>query len=104
MPELSRLPQPVAESWDWQLQGLCRGMDSALFFHTHNERGAAREHREAQAKAVCARCPVVAECRAHALAVEETYGVWGGLGESELRRLIARNHRKRHDTPTPKRD
>ncbi|RKT54065.1 WhiB family transcriptional regulator [Saccharothrix australiensis] len=94
MPELSRLPQPVADSWDWQLKGLCRGMDSALFFHTPNERGAAREHREARAKAVCARCPVVTECRDHALAVEETYGIWGGLGESELRRLISLNHKR----------
>ncbi|MBB5960214.1 WhiB family redox-sensing transcriptional regulator [Saccharothrix tamanrassetensis] len=94
MPELSRLPQPVAESWDWQLKGLCRGMDSALFFHSPNERGAAREHREARAKAVCARCPVVVECRDHALTVEETYGIWGGLGESELRRLINRNHKR----------
>ncbi|MEV0676318.1 WhiB family transcriptional regulator [Actinosynnema sp. NPDC050436] len=94
MPELSRLPQPVAESWDWQLKGLCRGMDSTLFFHRPNERGMAREHREARAKAVCARCPVLTECRNHALTVEETYGIWGGLGESELRRLISLNHKR----------
>jgi len=94
MPELSRLPEPVTTSWDWQLRGLCRGMDSALFFHTPNERGSAREQREARAKAVCARCPVVTECRNHALTVEETYGIWGGLGESELRRLISLNHKR----------
>lgn len=94
MPELSRLPQPVAESWNWQLRGLCRGMDSALFFHTVNERGSARRDREARAKEVCARCPVVRECREHALAVEETYGIWGGLGESELRRLISLNNKR----------
>lgn len=94
MPELSRLPQPTTESWDWQLRGLCRGMDSALFFHTPNERGPARREREARAKQVCARCPVLARCREHALAVEETHGIWGGLGESELRRLIARQHRR----------
>jgi WhiB family redox-sensing transcriptional regulator len=94
MPELSRLPIPMTDSWDWQLKGACRGMDSALFFHTPNERGAARESREARAKAVCDRCPVQRECREHALTVEETYGVWGGLGESELRRLIARNHKR----------
>ncbi len=94
MPELSRLPQPVTESWDWQLSGLCRGMDSGLFFHTPNERGTARRAREAVAKQVCARCPVLRRCREHALAVEETYGIWGGLGESELRALISRNHRR----------
>jgi WhiB family redox-sensing transcriptional regulator len=95
MPELSRLPRPVAESWDWQLAGLCRGVDSALFFHTPNERGSARESREARAKALCARCPVMAECRAHALQIEETYGIWGGLGESELRAMIAKRHKRR---------
>ncbi|HEX6343590.1 WhiB family transcriptional regulator [Umezawaea sp.] len=94
MPELSRLPKPVAESWDWQLSGLCRGVDSALFFHTPNERGSARERRESRAKELCARCPVMVECRAHALTIEETYGIWGGLGESELRAIISERHRR----------
>jgi WhiB family redox-sensing transcriptional regulator len=94
MPELSRLPTPVTESWDWQLRGLCRGVDNALFFHTPNERGLARERRESMAKEICGRCPVRSECREHALTVEETYGVWGGLGESELRRLISQHHRR----------
>ncbi|PRY40738.1 WhiB family transcriptional regulator [Umezawaea tangerina] len=94
MPELSRLPVPVAESWDWQLRGLCRGVDSSLFFHTPNERGAARDRRETRAKEICGNCPVQRECREHALTVEETYGVWGGLGESELRRLISLAHKR----------
>ncbi|CAL9425286.1 Redox-responsive transcriptional regulator WhiB3 [Actinosynnema sp. ALI-1.44] len=93
MPELSRLPRPVAESWDWQLKGLCRGMDAAAFFHTPNERGSARQEREARAKAVCARCPVIEQCRDHALTVRETFGIWGGLGESELREILARDGR-----------
>ncbi|MCG8927787.1 MULTISPECIES: WhiB family transcriptional regulator [Lentzea] len=94
MPELSRLPQPVTEAWDWQLSGLCRGMDSAYFFHTPNERGAAREKREAAAKAICHRCPVMEKCRAHALEVQETFGIWGGLGESELRAMLSRRLRQ----------
>jgi WhiB family redox-sensing transcriptional regulator len=94
MPELSRLPQPVAESWDWQLEGLCRGMDSASFFHTPNERGLARDRREAAAKAICRRCPVMEKCRSHALEVQETFGIWGGLGESELRAMLAKRARR----------
>ena len=39
--------------------------------------------REAAAKQVCARCPVVDPCRAHALSVREPYGVWGGMSEAE---------------------
>jgi WhiB family redox-sensing transcriptional regulator len=94
MPELSRLPKPVTESWDWQLAGLCRGMDSTYFFHTPNERGAARDEREAAAKAICRRCPVMQQCRAHALEVHETFGIWGGLGESELRAILSERARR----------
>ena len=83
MAELSRLPGPNADLWDWQLQGACRSADPATFFHPEGERGAARRGREAAAKAVCARCPVVEACRRHALAVREPYGVWGGMSEEE---------------------
>jgi WhiB family redox-sensing transcriptional regulator len=83
MAEISRLPGPNADLWDWQLQGACRSEDPSLFFHPEGERGAARRNREAAAKAVCARCPVVTSCVAHALAVREPYGVWGGLSEDD---------------------
>jgi WhiB family transcriptional regulator, redox-sensing transcriptional regulator len=78
-----RLPVPVTEIWDWQLQGTCRGMDSAFFFHPEGERGPARINRETRAKQVCRACPVMDQCRAHALSAHEPYGVWGGLSESE---------------------
>ncbi len=83
MAEISRLPGPNADLWDWQLQGACRSEDPSLFFHPEGERGAARRNREAAAKAVCAQCPVVTQCVAHALAVREPYGVWGGLSEDD---------------------
>lgn len=94
MAELSRLPGPNADLWDWQLEGACRAVDPATFFHPEGERGAARRGREAAAKAVCAACPVVAACRAHALAVREPYGVWGGMSEDEREAvyLSARGH------------
>jgi WhiB family redox-sensing transcriptional regulator len=83
MAEISRLPGPNADLWDWQLQGACRSEDPSLFFHPEGERGAARRNREAAAKAVCGQCPVVTQCVAHALAVREPYGVWGGLSEDD---------------------
>ncbi|MBP2479443.1 WhiB family redox-sensing transcriptional regulator [Crossiella equi] len=95
MPELSRLPKPVTEVWDWQLRAACRGQNAAIFFHPFNARGMSRQAREEAAKAVCASCPVVAECRAHALETEEAFGVWGGLGENELRELITQQRRAR---------
>lgn len=70
--------------------GRVPGVDSSLFFHPEGERGAARSARETSAKEVCMRCPVRAECAAHALAVREPYGVWGGLTEDEREELMGR--------------
>jgi WhiB family redox-sensing transcriptional regulator len=89
MSNVRRLPGPIADIWDWQRLGACRGRDSAQFFHPDGERGSSRNRREAKAKAVCARCPVRAECAAHALTVREPYGVWGGFTEGERLRLLA---------------
>lgn len=36
------------------------------------------------------RCPVRAQCAAHALQVREPYGVWGGLTEDEREELMGR--------------
>ncbi|MFC4950728.1 WhiB family transcriptional regulator [Pseudonocardia sp. GCM10023141] len=44
----------------------------------------------AEAKAVCARCPVTAECLGWALASGQDSGVWGGLTDAERRDLRAR--------------
>ncbi|GAA4688581.1 WhiB family transcriptional regulator [Phytohabitans rumicis] len=89
MSNVRRLPGPIADIWDWQRLGACRGRDSAQFFHPDGERGSSRNRREARAKSVCAACPVRAECAAHALSVREPYGVWGGFSESERLRLLA---------------
>ncbi|MBT8227443.1 MAG: WhiB family transcriptional regulator [Dactylosporangium sp.] len=88
MTNVTRLPGPIADVWDWQRLGLCRGHDSAQFFHPDGERGASRDRRETAAKAVCDRCPVRAACAAHALSTREVYGVWGGFTESERLRLL----------------
>jgi len=89
MTNVARLPGPVADVWDWQRLGLCRGRDSAQFFHPDGERGASRGRREAAAKALCRTCPVRAQCAAHALNTREPYGVWGGFTETERLRLMA---------------
>ena len=97
MANTKRLPGPNADLWDWQLRGLCRGKDSSFFFCPDGERGPVRQRREARAKEVCFQCPVLERCREHALAVQEPYGVWGGLSESErdiLIKGIKRGHRR----------
>jgi WhiB family redox-sensing transcriptional regulator len=94
MADTRRLPGPNADLWDWQLRGSCRGMDSSFFFHPDGERGPARARREARAKAVCQHCPVLEQCRRHALAVQEPYGIWGGLSESEREAIIRSRKRQ----------
>lgn len=88
MADIRRLPGPNADLWDWQLFGACRGMASSYFFHPEGERGPARSRRETKAKAICLECPVLAQCRAHALAVHEPYGIWGGLSEGERSSIL----------------
>jgi len=89
MADIRRLPGRNEECWQWQLQALCRGMDSTWFFHPEAERGPNRAHREANAKAICSRCPVITACRAHALSVHEPYGIWGGLTANERTQILS---------------
>ncbi len=90
MAEISRLPIPVMEEWEWQYKGACRDLDPEMFFHPDGERGPRRRNRENAAKAICASCPVIAACRAHALAVQEPYGIWGGLSEDDRTAILER--------------
>lgn len=91
MPQPEQLPGPNADIWEWQLQGACRGIDSSVFFHPDGERGRARLQRERRAKEMCRSCPVIVQCRTHALRVGEPYGVWGGLSETERDLLLKRD-------------
>jgi len=92
MIETARLPKPVASEWEWQHEGACRELPSEMFFHPDGERGPRRRNRENTAKAICATCPVIEACRKHALAVQEPYGIWGGLSEDD--RLTIINQRR----------
>jgi len=80
--------KPISTVWEWQMRGRCRGGSGSQFFHPDEDLGRiSRKLREAAAKRVCGSCPVRAECAAHALAVGEDYGVWGGFTERERNRL-----------------
>lgn len=94
MASIKRLPAPIMESYEWQWRGACMGKDSSVFFSPEAERGRKRYQREARAKKVCADCPVLAQCREHALAVQEPYGVWGGLTTPERAAIIAQRERQ----------
>ena len=99
MAELSRLPGPSADAYEWQFKGACLEADPSLFFHPDGERGPARARRDAAAVAVCAGCPVLQACRSHGLSVREPYGVWGGLTEDD-REAIYKAERSERRTVT----
>ncbi|MCW2749376.1 MAG: transcription factor WhiB [Aeromicrobium sp.] len=88
MVNVKRLPLPLMDVYEWQYAGACHGADPGVFFSPEAERGAKRERREEAAKALCRRCPVIERCREHALKVQEPYGVWGGLSESDRANLV----------------
>jgi hypothetical protein len=68
----------------WRDEALCAQTDPDSFFPEKG--GSTRE-----AKAVCTRCPVQAECVDEALANGERYGIWGGLSERERRKITRHN-------------
>lgn len=47
-----------------------------------------RVERETLAASVCFSCPTRLRCLEKALVLSEAYGVWGGMGEGERRRLV----------------
>ena len=76
-------------SHGWRDRAACLGSDPEIWFPYDNDRQAQRE-----AAAICKTiCPVQAECLAHAIAVGEQYGIFGGLtasGRAKLRRRQAK--------------
>lgn len=63
------------------------GLGDVFFPPDGRELRLAREAREAEAVAVCARCPVIGECLDEALERDERWGIWGGVTERERRLL-----------------
>ncbi|MEE1782611.1 WhiB family transcriptional regulator [Streptomyces sp. SP17BM10] len=82
-------PETREDHWSREPEGACHAADSGVLFRpAPEEEGVAAKEREEAAKAVCAGCEVRVECRRHALAEREPYGVWGGLTEGERRALF----------------
>lgn len=68
----------------WHARAACRitpGVETWMFFPGRGDVATVRA-----AKAVCATCPVTAECLDYALRLGEP-GIWGGTSENERRRM-----------------
>lgn len=86
------LPNSVFELHEsWGRDAACQTSSGTVFFGPNGfESKRDRARREAAAKAICARCPVIGACRDYAMRSGESFGVWGGLGEAERRSLMQR--------------
>ncbi len=82
---LTSLP-PITDD-PWRTRAACDGTDPELFF-------AGDTASVEAARALCAGCPVRAQCLEAALDLGEMHGVWGGMAEGQRRRLI-RSQRRR---------
>ncbi len=78
----------LSMSATWRKRAACRGIDVDVFYPVTEDDADA-----AEAKAICATCPVRETCLEHALAHREREGIWGGATERERRRIV-RQRRK----------
>ncbi|MGW4834717.1 WhiB family transcriptional regulator [Streptomyces globisporus] len=70
----------------WRESALCAQTDPEAHFPEAGNSNRA-------AKRTCLACDVRPECLAYALDTGQRHGVWGGLGERELRQTVARLNR-----------
>lgn len=74
----------------WRRHAACRDEDRDIFFPTQ---GAS----VAEAKAICATCPVRRPCAEHAITHPEPFGIWGGLSERQRRQIRRQRGLRNHD-------
>lgn len=73
----------------WFKRAACVGLDPDIFHPAAGGR-----YVYANAKRVCATCPVTAECLEHALTHNETLGVWGGLNPLQRQQLTPNTNQR----------
>lgn len=77
---------PLLPDRPWLAQAACRDKSPDIFFYRSTE----HLTKGPIARAICARCPVRAECAEWGIRHEE-FGVWGGL--SGRQRMVERRRR-----------
>lgn len=69
----------------WMDEAGCAGIGSDWWYPPARRDGSDDSGREA--KRVCRSCPVRVECLEYALAINEEFGIWGGLTPGERRKI-----------------
>ena len=65
---------------EWHERAACRGADSSLFYPDKGQ-------PTAQARRICAGCPVIEACLKAAVERGDRWGIFGGLTYPERKRL-----------------
>jgi WhiB family transcriptional regulator, redox-sensing transcriptional regulator len=102
-PRRARIASGGGETWheDWRAEAACVGENLDIFFPLGDQ--ATHHALSNQAKQVCARCPVLATCRAWALRTSPEFGIFGGLTAHE-RRLVREGRWNGHGPRRKERD
>ena len=79
----------------WMDIAACRTVDADVFFPDPHPGPGVDRSSYSEARAVCDRCPVTAECLDYALRNHEKYGMWGGTTPKQRRTM------KRGEPHTP---
>ena len=82
MPDAQELLRILVDRPEWMRRAACSGM-THLFF----PEGAGPPPNEA--RLICEGCAVTRECLGHAILAGENWGVWGGMGPRQRRRVRA---------------
>ena len=85
------LPAAPDVGVEWMARAVCRDEDPELF-HPVDESGHSPTSRAqvADAKAVCALCPVVPDCYTYAVRIGADHGIWAGMTSPERRKARRR--------------
>lgn len=73
----------------WTTYSACNEVDPELMFPHERDRGWI-----AEAKAVCAKCPVIEQCIEQRAKTGDQYGVWGGMTAEEHRQAEKAAYRR----------
>lgn len=83
--------------WNWKNEAACRGEDTNRFYPVGRPGSVGYDRQVAQARAVCAGCPVALECLRSALAEGDDWAVRGGTSPADRRALRVRRWWARRD-------
>ena len=93
-----RSPRLVFDRADcrWMDAAACANQPRDIFFPDGGR------NTDLQAKAICAGCPVRANCLDYALATHSDHGVWGGLNATEREHILRGTAHRRAQRPIEK--